>query len=379
MISIFAPHFFNWTEQLKDSGHEVYWIDVFDSNTYVEKIDFIDQIIGWKNHINYPGRYWIKKNLPGLYGAINRFNQRDLTGVVEEKIKQINPDIVQSFVLQSGAYPILSVMKKYPEIKWVFSAWGNDLFFRQQNEKDLKDIKNTLPEFDYMFADCNRDYIVARNHGFKGKFLGAFPGGGGYDLHNLETLMKPLNLRKTILIKGYQGKLGRCNRILEAVYSIKDELANYSIIIFGDNNAVSDYLNNKEMNLWPNLSQLGLVSQEEVLHLMGQSIIYIGNSISDGMPNTLLEAIVMGAFPIQSNPGGATAEIVEHAKGGFLIENPEDPKEIRKWILKAVNNHHKIRQGIEYNLKNIRPELERKIIRNRVLEQYSIIEEELKN
>lgn len=61
MVSIFAPHFFNWTEQLKGSGHEIYWLDVFDSNTEVEKIDFAQQITGWRYKWDFPGRYFLKK------------------------------------------------------------------------------------------------------------------------------------------------------------------------------------------------------------------------------------------------------------------------------------------------------------------------------
>ena len=41
------------------------------------------------------------------------------------------------------------------------------------------------------------------------------------------------------------------------------------------------------------------------------------------MSNTLLEAIVMGAFPIQLNPGGVTSEIIENGNNGLLIENPD--------------------------------------------------------
>ena len=65
MISMYSSHFFRWAEQLKDSGHEIYWIDVFDSNLYVEKIDFVHQTIGWRNKIKYPGRYKLKKSYHG--------------------------------------------------------------------------------------------------------------------------------------------------------------------------------------------------------------------------------------------------------------------------------------------------------------------------
>jgi hypothetical protein len=46
----------------------------------------------------------------------------------------------------------------------------------------------------------------------------------------------------------------------------------------------------------------------------GQSILHIGNSISDGMPNALLEAMGMGAFPIQSNPGKVSEEVIRRSK-----------------------------------------------------------------
>ena len=86
---------------------------------------------------------------------------------------KIKPDVVQSFSLQQAGYPILKVMKNHPSITWVYSAWGNDLYYRQQTGvKDLTKIKASLPEFDYMFSDCYRDYEVAKKHGFTGKFLG---------------------------------------------------------------------------------------------------------------------------------------------------------------------------------------------------------------
>ncbi|MCM4154694.1 glycosyl transferase family 1 [Gramella sp. AN32] len=378
MVSIFAPHFFNWTNLLKLSHHEVYWIDVFDSNTRVKKIDFVHQFIGWKNRVDYPGRYWLKKNIPALYRTINMVNQRDLTEYVEEKIKEIQPDIVQSFVLQSGALPVLEVMRKFPDIKWVYSAWGNDLYFRQQNEKDLINIKKVLPEFDYMFADCKRDFKVALQHGFKGKFLGAFPGGGGYDLEEFENLMEPYVRRKVILIKGYEGKLGRCNVVLEGLLSLKPELEEYQIVVFAANQKVKNFISKTRLDRWANFKCYGNIPHFEVMSLMGRSKIYIGNSISDGMPNTLLEAIVMGAYPIQSNPGKVTEEIISQGNGGgLLIENPMNSNEIKELILQVINNPDKIKKEVQYSLLNIRPQLERSRIQSGVIACYDLIQKEL--
>src|SRR5690606_22864170 len=112
--------------------------------------------------------------------------------------------------------------------------------------------------------------------------------------------------RKTILIKGYQGLLGRCNVILRAISNLHYELKDYEILVFAANSEVENFAKEAGLKKWNNFKVVGKISHEEVLRIMGETNIYIGNCISDGTPNTMLEALIMGAFPIQSNPGGAT-------------------------------------------------------------------------
>lgn len=378
MLSIFAPHFFNWTEQLKDSGHEIYWLDVFDSNTKVEKIDFVQQIIGWRYKWDYPGRYFIKKRFSILNNWINKVNQRDLAVLFEKIILDLEPDIVHSFVLQSGAYPINKVMQNYPNIPWVYSSWGSDLFYRSKDERELLRIKEVLPNISYLFTDCKRDFQIALENGFNGAYLGAFPGGGGYDLESYRKFEKRYNDRNIILIKGYQGVQGKCNIVLEALRGMQPELSEFEIIVFGANSLVNNFVREHRLDTWENFRLLNFIPHKSVMRFLGASRVYIGNSISDGMPNTLLEAIVMKTYPIQSNPGGATAELVEDGKGGLLIEDPSDPDEISEKIIRVLKHPEKIKKEIAYNNRKVRPLLDRKKIKKQILNNYNRIEEELK-
>lgn len=377
MVSIFSPHFFNWTNQLRGSGHEVYWLDVFDSNTQVEKIDFVNQITGWRYKWDYPGRHFLKKKAPTITKLINRWNERKLTDVLEEKIKEIKPDVVHSFILQSAGFPILSIMKKYPDLKWIYSAWGSDLYYRQKIKEESEKIIKTLQRVNYMFSDCKRDYKIALKYGFKGKFLGVFPGGGGLDFKHCNQFIKPFNERNVILIKGYQGKHGRCISVLNAIKNLKNEVHNYNVIVFGASPEVLRYISDSGLENWKNFKAYENLPHEKILKLMGSAKVFIGNSLSDGIPNTLLEAIVMEAFPIQSNPGGATAEIIENGKNGFLIENPEDIDEIAALITKALESPNLLLSGIHFNNEQIKPKLEREHIKKKVLEKYRFIEENL--
>jgi len=377
MVSMFSSHFFNWTQQLEEAGHEIYWIDVYDSNIYTKRIDFVHQIIGWRNKTKYPWRYKLKRKFPGIYNFINKFNQRNLADVFEEKLKEIQPDIVQSFEMFSACVPILEVIKNHPEIKWIYSVWGNDLYFFKNQPKALKNIKEVFFHLDYMFADCSRDSKIAHQLGFRGKFLGVYPTGGGYDFKKYDPFIKNFAQRKIILIKGYQHQFGRCNKILEAISRLKERLADYDIIVFSANTAVIEYTKELRLNTWKNIMIYEQLPHDKVLKLMGESKIYIGNSISDGMPNTLLEAIIMGAFPIQSNPGGATEEIIVDGLNGLLIKNPEDAVEIGDLIQKAINNKVFLVSGVEYNNKNVKPKLQREIVKNLVLEKYRLIENKI--
>lgn len=336
MVSIPSLHFFRWANQLKDAGHEVYWFDIAGMSKPVEKISWISQKVDWKLKWDYPGRIFIKNRFSKLYQFLQRFNENKTTTVFEDYLQTIQPDVVHSFALYLSCSPIIEVMEKYSNQKWIYSSWGSDLFYFQNDPIYLKDIKRVLPRVDYLFTDCNRDYEIAKSYGFNGEFLGVFPGGGGFHLSEMESYKLPLNERNVILIKGFQGRSGRAIPVLKALLSLKIELTNYDIVVFGADPETIQFVNQTSLSEWRNFEILGKIVHEDVLKLMGKSLIYIGNSNSDGMPNTMLEAICMGAFPIQSNPGGATGELIQNGDNGLLIENCEDVENIKSLIIQAI-------------------------------------------
>ena len=211
-------HFFRWTEQLENSGHEIYWFDIVDGNP-TKRLPWVTKINGWK--IRYPnlkGRYFVKKRLPFFYKLLRLIIEENPTKAFEKYLNEIKPDVVHSFVLQISCLPILNVMEKHPKIKWMYSSWGSDLYNKKGKPNYESNLKKVLSSIDYLFTDCQRDYSIALKYGFKGEFLGTFPGGGGYSFSQLDKyIVKPPTERRTILIKGYQGKLGRSIAVLRAI------------------------------------------------------------------------------------------------------------------------------------------------------------------
>lgn len=371
-VSMPSIHVIRWIENLKDTNFELYWFDVLDRGS-LESIESVHQFVNWKKRKTkrFRGEYYLSKKMPKIFQKLNPFLETTANEALETIILEIQPDLVHSFEMQSCSYSILKTMQKYTQIKWLYSSWGSDLYYYQQFSLHRKKIKSVLNRVDFLHTDCLRDYKLANQLGFKGKHLGVIPGGTGYRVSELELHKKTIEERKIILVKGYEHYLGRGLNCIKALQGIQNSISGFEVVVFGAHSQVIDYI--KTNNLAFKVFDRHELSHQSLLELMGNSLIYVGNSISDGMPNTLLEAIVMGAFPIQSNPGGVTEEIIENGVNGFLIQNPEDIKEIAQHVLTALNDVNLQQTAYLENIEIAKIRLEYSKNKSKLINWYQII------
>lgn len=346
-VSMPSIHTIRWIENLTDTNHELYWFDVLGKGNLDSNAKMI-QFVNWKKRKlpYFKGEYLLQKKVPKLYSKIQPFLEVTANEKLEQIINEIQPDLIHSFEMQSCSYTILKTMDKFPTMKWLYSCWGSDLFYYKNQTSHLQKIKEVLNRIDYLHTDCERDFKIANQLGFNAKYLGVIPGGGGYNLNKFEKFIKPFEKRNIILVKGYHHVFGRALKVIKALEEIKKDLNNFEIIVFGTHQIVQDYITKN--NLPFKVYDRNALKHEDVLKLMGQTVIYIGNSISDGIPNTLLEAMIMGAFSIQSNPGGVTEEIINN-ENGLLIKNPENILEIKLLIQKAIQNKEMMKSAVINN------------------------------
>lgn len=378
LVSMPSIHVVRWIENLKDTTIDLYWFDILNRGALQTEVN-LTQITNWHKRKRSPikGEYWLSKKLPSLHQKIQPF----LEVTVEEKFREIlnsvQPDVVHSFEMHSSTIPVLKVMNDFPKIKWVYSCWGSDLFYYQNFPKKNIQIKAALHRINYLHTDCQRDYEIAKQLGFAGKHLGIIPGGTGFKLSELEAFKKSHNSRNTIVVKGYQHHVGRGLNIVKALHQIDKEIErhNLKVVVFGAHQPIIDYIVQNQLS-YTYFDRQGL-SHQELLKLMGESLIYIGNSTSDGMPNTLLEAIVMGAFPIQSNPGNVTSEIIQNAINGLLIENPNSVDEITRHVLLAINSKEMLENAVVANQEIAITQLDYDVNKQKVIDLYLQIEKEL--
>lgn len=370
-------HSARWINQLKDSEHEIFLFDCLDMPIH-EDLKWTKYTDNWSHRkLTYiKGEFWLEKNFPFLFSKIEPFLKVTASEKLKELIKEIKPDLVHSLEMQSETYPLLKVRRDI-NFKWAYSCWGNDVFFYKDLDTHKFKINEVIALLDYCFLECERDKKLKKSINNTTKVLGTkFPGGGGYKINKYKTHSKPLKERKLIIIKGYEHKFGRALSVLKALEFIIDDIKSIDIYIYSAHKIVIEKIFefNEKYNL--NIeysSRYNQLTHSELLEKFGQAKIAIGNNISDGVPNTLLEAIICGAFPIQSNPGGASEDYIVHNKNGMLIKNPEDSKEIAKQIKKALINDELLKNAFSIN-QEIAKKLDHNLIKKEVLEVYKQIE-----
>jgi glycosyltransferase involved in cell wall biosynthesis len=109
-------------------------------------------------------------------------------------------------------------------------------------------------------------------------------------------------------------------------------------------------------------------SHEDMLRLQGRARVSIGLSISDAISTSLLEAMVMGSFPIQSNTSCAD-EWLQNGKTGLLV-HPEDPEAVAAAIRHAVSDDALVDHAADVNTRLVAERLDYSMIRSQVIAMY---------
>ncbi len=373
-VAIPNHHFFQWVNQLENSGHDVYWFDVTDGGPKSPKIEWVTQLKGWKLKWDFPFRSTIKKRLPKLYKTIQKYNENSVSKAFQNAFDSIQPDVVHCFEMQLSGLPILPTMEEN-KTPLIYSSWGSDVFYFEELGVLKTELQRFYKRANYLITDCKRDHKLATKNGFKNQFLGVFPGNGG--LTNDTTKIKTFDTRPLILIKGYDDGVGKASKVLEALQLVsKNLLLNKHIVIYSADDNIQ-----QQIKASKKLSALGItiysrhtfIQNIDLLAVMGQSCIHIANSISDGMPNALLEAMSMGAFPIQSNPGHVTEEVITNGENGLLISNPLDENQIALHIETALKNEALRQQAQYFNVNLMQKQYNRATLQPKIQALYKTV------
>ncbi len=289
-------------------------------------------------------------------------------------IDSVKPHIVHSLEMQNGAYLTLQARRRMrtPFPTWIYSSWGSDIYHFGRQPQHASRIRDVLAHCNYLFTDCQRDVLLAREYGFAGELLGIYPVGGGFDLAKMREMRQAGSVasRRVIAIKGYSGGPfeGRALVIIEALRRCVPQLAGYETVVYSAAPEVRAAVAKLERDCGIGISIMPASRHVEILRLMGRSRIAIGLGLSDGTPNTMLESMIMGAFPIQSDTV-STREWVTSGSNGLLVP-PESPEDVAAAIRRALVDDTLVQHAAEINTRIADEKLGRDRIRDEVISLY---------
>lgn len=273
-------------------------------------------------------------------------------------IKKTNPEYIHSHELSTSSILCLKARLNFKGTfpKWIVTNWGSDLYFFYKKKKFKENLKKVLQLSNFYSAECRRDYKIAKKIGINATFLDCITNSGGIPLQSVKKINKKqlTSSRKIILIKGYHGLFGLALNSIKAIQKISQHLREYTIVVYSADQIVVDYCNSisKKLDLKFQIYSNNMnLTQKEMYGLFSKAKVYIGISKSDGISTSLLEAMALGAFPIQSNTSCANEWILNN-KTGYILP-PYNIKLISKKILLAINNDKQVDLAAKLNWKTI--------------------------
>jgi glycosyltransferase involved in cell wall biosynthesis len=293
-----------------------------------------------------------------------------------EVIKKVQPDLIHSMEIQSAGYLVLnsklnfSKEDRFP--KWLATNWGSDIYYYQKFPWHRRKIKKLLQNIDYYSCEVERDIKLAKKYGLKGKSLPVLPNTVGIELEKYREMRFATlpSKRKYIMIKGYQNFAGRALTALEAIEKCKAYLQGYEILVYSASDIVKERIKHLQSKNF-NINYLPPVPNDEIMKLHSLSRLHIAISISDGISTAMLEAMVMGSFPIQTNTSGAD-EWLKDGITGFIVP-PNNTDMIADRIKKALENDELVDNAAIENWKVAELRLDYNIVKQKIIEEYNKI------
>lgn len=312
--------------------------------------------IEWRTRI----RDWIGPLTLGL--AANRL--RDI-------VEGCQPDLVHALRIP---FEGMLAAAADPPVPLLVSCWGNDFTLHAvANPLMGRQTRRTLSRADGLLSDCQRDRRLAHEWGFPAEREAiVLPGSGGVrtDIFHpgdpmeglegsplalvLESLppgapvvVNPRGLRTYVRNDTFFAAIPRVLAKVPDVHFLCPAMAGRRL----PGPWLDDPLVSSAVKLLPRLSRAGMAG------LFRRSAVVVSPSEHDGTPNTLLEGMACGSYPIAGDLE-SVREWIDDGVNGRLID-PNDPEALADAMTEALRDRPMRSQAARHNRRLIETRAER--------------------
>ncbi len=339
-----SPTTQGWISLLTERGHEVHLLSTFRCAHLpgIASMHFIPVAFsgigkkGERGEVHAPGgtqgigmrsliRHWL-----------GPFTLPRAAGTVRKILETLEVDLLHSLRIPFEGMLAASAQLQIP---LVVSVWGNDFTLHARSSPGMKyHTHQALSHADALHADCGRDIRLAADWGFQpDRPSVVLPGGGGVVRDLFKTALPEMGILRPEVRKqledlpvdspivvnprGFRAYV-RNDTFFQSIPCVVERVPG---VIF----LCPAMAGNEEANCW--IAQLKIeqsvrllpeLTQSEMAMIYRLSKVMVSPSEHDGTPNTFLEAIACGCFPVVGDLESLREWVVD-GENGFLVD-PDD-------------------------------------------------------
>jgi glycosyltransferase involved in cell wall biosynthesis len=248
-----------------------------------------------------------------------------------ELTKSIQPDLVHAMRIPYEGMLAAQANLPFPLI---ISVWGNDFTLHARaNPWMAANTRLAMQRAGALFTDCRRDLRLAVEWGYStDRPTLVVPGNGGVQLDIFYPPPEPIGTPTIINPRGFRAYL-RSDTFFKAIPLVLAKLPTAHFLCAGMSGEPQALRWLEEYGIAENVELLPLQSRMEMAELFRRSQVAVSPSTHDGTPNTLLEAMACGCFPVAGDIE-SLREWIQPGDNGFLVD-PGDEHALAEAILQA--------------------------------------------
>lgn len=365
-----SPIALNWIKYFVEEGYEVHLVSTFNcapdfsvSSLHILPVGFSELK---KPPDSPPPRLSMRGLIFRLLPAGGRTRLRHwlapfTLSIAAEKlevlISQIQPDLVHAMRIPYEGMLAALGLNLVPEQRMILSVWGNDFTLHAPSTPFLsRYTRLALGRADGLHTDCQRDARLAEKWGFDpSKPVAVLPGAGGIqlDLFHPNLAEKQSAQGKTITVinpRGFRAYV-RNDVFFNAIPLVLEQVPTIRFICpaTAEENQAKRWV--QELGIAGSVDLLPRQSRQAMAELYRKAEIAVSPSLHDGTPNTLLEAMACGCFPL----AGDIESIHEWIQPGVngLLFDPNDPQSLADAVVAAAGQPDLRQSALKYNTRLI--------------------------
>jgi glycosyltransferase involved in cell wall biosynthesis len=249
-------------------------------------------------------------------------------------IEKVKPDIIHAMRIP---YEGMMSADAYTGIPLIVSVWGNDFTLHAPSTALMSHYTRwTMQVVEALHADCQRDIRLAKEWGFStDKPHLVAPGNGGVRSDVFYPSPKPVEEPTIINPRGFRPYV-RNDVFFKAIPLVLVKHASAKFIFASMAGEAEAIRRIGELGISHAVELLPLLPHYAMADVFRRAQIVASPSIHDGTPNSLLEGMACGCFPVAGDLESIREWIMPNENG--LLFDSNDPQSIADAVISAIED-----------------------------------------